>query len=82
MNKNIKIISEKLSNARFRKKFINKINFPLQNAYNFFIYHYDKEFQETTYQLYKEKIESMITVPKIIINEFYKENVQWSKYDH
>ena len=25
MNKNIKIISEKLSNARFRKKFINKI---------------------------------------------------------
>ena len=52
------------------KKFINKFNSPLQTAYNFFIYHYDKEFQETTYNLYKEKVESLITIPKVIINNF------------
>lgn len=51
------------------KKFINKFNFSLQSAYGFFIHHYDKDYQETTYQLYKEKINSLITIPKIVLDE-------------
>jgi len=48
----------------------NKSNLSLQTAYWFFAYHYDEEYQETTYKLFREKIEYLLTIPTIIITDF------------
>lgn len=39
------------------KRFFNR---SLRSAYNFFIYHFDREYQETTYKLLVEKIEKIL----------------------
>lgn len=52
------------------KTFLGRFNKSLQTAYKFFIYHFDKDYQETTYNLYKEKINYILTLPTIIINDF------------
>ena len=48
----------------------NKSNLSLHNAYWFFSYHYDEEYQETTYKLFREKIEYLLTIPFITITDF------------
>ena len=47
-----------------------KFNKSLQNAYNFFAYHYDEEYQEITHQLFREKIDYLLTMPTITITDF------------
>jgi hypothetical protein len=51
-------------------KLKNKLNLSLHNAYWFFTYHYDEEYQEITHQLFREKINYLLTIPTITITDF------------
>ena len=50
-----------------RRRVRNFFNYSLRAAYNFFLYHYDEEYFVTTYQLYREKINQLLTNKKVIV---------------
>lgn len=49
------------------KKFTNWFNKSLQSAINFFKYHYDEEYQEISYMLFRNKIHETVGNTKCII---------------
>jgi len=64
------------------KRFSNKFNLSLRSAFNFFVYHSDDKYQETVYELLRQKINNMIgEVPCIVIStlnvdtKFLKEKI-------
>ena len=48
-------------------KIVNFFNRSLTAARGFFLYHYDNEYYETTYRLYREKIMSMLTGRPVMV---------------
>jgi hypothetical protein len=51
------------------KRFSNKLNQGLRTAFNFFVHHYDDEYQETVYELLRQEINNAIgTVPCIVVS--------------
>ncbi len=54
-------------------KFKNLFNFSLRSASNFFKYHYDQEYFETTYRLYRKAINDRLSGKKVITLNFFKD---------
>ena len=54
------------------KKIINVLNFPLRAAKDFFLHLYDEEYYITTYELFREKIDYILSNKKVItVNNFH-----------